>query len=341
MRILILGANGFIGSNLIRRLLAERPEYRIHAMDIHDDKLRSSLGNPKLEFVSGDMRDNWEWIESTIKRCNLVLPLAAIANPATYVNDPLTVFELDFEANLTVVRLCVKHGKRLVFPSTSEVYGMSPDLPYDEYSSRLVTGPIIKERWIYSTSKQLLDRVIYAYGNHHNLDFTLFRPFNWYGPGLDEVYEERKTNRVVPHFLGQLLRHQPLTLVDGGKQTRCFLHIDDGLDAILRIIDNPKPAHQQTYNLGDPESETSIGELADMMMRILSEHAGYEDIPNTTKLKNISGDDYYGHGYQDIERRVPMIDNAMSQLGWLPTINLEDGMRQTIGHYVNQRRETA
>ena len=121
------------------------------------------------------------------KKCDVVLPLVAIATPASYTREPLRVFELDFEANLDIVRKCVRYGKRVLFPSTSEVYGMSSDASFDEENSNLVLGPIHKQRWIYSCSKQLLDRVIYAYGQQQGLHFTLFRPFNWIGPKLDDT----------------------------------------------------------------------------------------------------------------------------------------------------------
>jgi nucleoside-diphosphate-sugar epimerase len=110
----------------------------------------------------------------------VVLPLAAIATPSTYVSDPLKVFKLDFEANLDIVKLAVAYKTRLIFPSTSEVYGMCTDELFDEELSHLVLGPISKQRWIYSCSKQLLDRVIYAYGIHEGLNYTIFRPFNFY-----------------------------------------------------------------------------------------------------------------------------------------------------------------
>src|SRR5262249_37946433 len=152
-----------------------------------------------------------------VKQVDVVMPLAAIATPATYVSDPIAVFELDFEANLAVVRDCVKHKKRLIFPSTSEVYGMSDDLPYDEENSRLVTGPINKHRWIYSCSKQMMDRVIYAYGTRGDLRFTLFRPFNWMGPGLDNVWANKgKSSRVVSQFLSDIFHNRDIQLVGGG-----------------------------------------------------------------------------------------------------------------------------
>ena len=161
----------------------------------------------------------------------MVLPLVAIATPATYVKDPLRVFSLDFEANLPIVRQCVQYGKRIIFPSTSEVYGMCRDEAFDPYASELVLGPINKPRWIYSCAKQLMDRVIWGYGMEGRLDFTLFRPFNWIGPGLDSIHTPKEgSSRVLTQFLGHIVRGENISLVDGGRQKRAFTYISDGID---------------------------------------------------------------------------------------------------------------
>src|SRR5438094_482474 len=125
-RLLILGVNGFIGHHLSQRVLAAS-DWEIYGMDMQTDRVEELLGEQRFHFFEGDITINKEWIEYHIRKCDTVVPLVAIATPATYVKQPLRVFELDFEANLPIVRACVRHGKRLVFPSTSEVYGMSPD----------------------------------------------------------------------------------------------------------------------------------------------------------------------------------------------------------------------
>src|SRR5208283_4503647 len=185
-KVLILGVNGFIGHHLSARVLKDT-DWQVFGMDMNADKLGPLLDNPRFKFFEGDITINREWIEYHVRKCDVVLPLVAIATPATYVKEPLKVFELDFEQNLQIVRLCQKYGKRLIFPSTSEVYGMCPDKEFDEDTSPLVTGPIRMQRWIYSASKQLLDRVIWAYGFERGLKFTCFRPFNWIGPKLDDL----------------------------------------------------------------------------------------------------------------------------------------------------------
>src|SRR6266568_3466742 len=136
-RILILGVNGFIGHHLSRRIVA-RTDWEVYGMDMQTDRIAELLGHQRFRFFEGDITINREWIEYHVRKCDTVLPLVAIATPATYVKEPLRVFELDFEANLPIVRSCVKYAKRIVFPSTSEVYGMSRDTEFDSDSSELV-----------------------------------------------------------------------------------------------------------------------------------------------------------------------------------------------------------
>ncbi|MGD0238483.1 MAG: bifunctional UDP-4-keto-pentose/UDP-xylose synthase, partial [Syntrophorhabdales bacterium] len=236
MKVLILGINGFIGNSLSEKILSET-DWELYGMDIREDKLEKCHGQRCFHFVEGDISINKEWVEYHIKKCDVVLPLVAIATPATYVKEPLKVFELDFEQNLQIVRLCQKYGKRLIFPSTSEVYGMCPDKEFDEDTSPLVTGPIRMQRWIYSASKQLLDRVIWAYGFQRGLKFTCFRPFNWIGPKLDDLTlepEKEGSSRVVTQFISSLFRGDTIKLVDGGMQKRCFTYVDDGIACLMK-----------------------------------------------------------------------------------------------------------
>lgn len=183
-KVLIFGVNGFIGSHLSEELL-KNSDYDIYGMDKYTNKISQILSHKRFHFFEGDISINHEWIAYHVQKCDVIIPLVAIATPSMYVTNPLNVFELDFEANLSIVRQCVRYQKRLIFPSTSEVYGMCSDDEFDEETSNFVLGPINKQRWIYSASKQLLDRIIYAYGIADNLDYTLFRPFNWIGPKLD------------------------------------------------------------------------------------------------------------------------------------------------------------
>lgn len=338
MRILILGANGFIGSHLSAAILT-KTSWHIDAMDLTQDKLEECLGHERFNFVTGDITQESDWITQRIQACDVILPLVAIANPAIYVQDPLRVFALDFEANLTIIKQCAVFKKRIIFPSTSEVYGMCADAAFDEETSYFVTGPTHKERWIYSTSKQLLDRVIYAYGKHHGLEYTLFRPFNWYGPKLDNIFNPKPAgSRVLTQFIGNILRGEDITLVDGGAQQRCFAYIDDGISALLKMIENKNnAAAQRIFNVGNPTENVSIRVLAEMLIDMIKTFPAYKEAAAKTKLIAVNAADYYGAGYQDVLLRVPSIQRAEQYLNWKPCISLAEGLQKTLNYYLKEK----
>jgi nucleoside-diphosphate-sugar epimerase len=337
LKVLILGVNGFIGSSLTERILRDT-DWEVYGMDMSRDKLGESFGHERFHYVEGDITINKEWIEYHVKKCDAVLPLVAIATPATYVQDPLRVFELDFEANLAIVRQCVRYGKRVIFPSTSEVYGMSTDREFDEETSNLVLGPINKPRWIYSCSKQLLDRVIAAYGQQHGLKYTLFRPFNWIGPKLDNILEPKEgSSRVLTQFIGNILRGKDIQLVDGGAQRRSFTYIDDGIDALMRIIENRDGcADGRIFNIGNPANDVSVRELAQTLVALVKTYPPYAALADKTRLVTVSAGDYYGQGYQDILTRVPSIRNAEKYLGWKPKTDLKTALRKTLDYHLGR-----
>lgn len=334
-KVLILGANGFIGSHLTAAIL-EQTDWQVIGLDLTTDKLGNTLTNPRLAFTQANMLESYDWIETQIKACDVVLPLVAIANPALYVQDPLRVFELDFEANLQIVRLCVKHHTRIIFPSTSEVYGMCPDKEFDEDTSSLVLGPINKPRWIYSCSKQMLDRVISAYGDRDDLPYTLFRPFNWMGPKLDNILDPKAgSSRAFTQFIGNIIRNQPITLVNGGEQRRSFTYIDDGISALLKIIANKNHcADKRIFNIGNPANDISMQEFAELIIDAVKKYPKYANNAENTTLVNISGDDYYGKGYQDVGSRVPSIKKAIEYLDWQPKVDLKTAVQKTLDFYM-------
>src|SRR5216110_1291461 len=333
-RILILGVNGFIGHHLSQRVLAAS-DWEIYGMDMQTDRVEELLGEQRFHFFEGDITINKEWIEYHIRKCDTVVPLVAIATPATYVKEPLRVFELDFEANPPIVRACVRHKKRLVFPSTSEVYGMSPDRQFEPESSPLVYGPINKQRWIYACSKQLMDRVIWAYGEKEGLDFTLFRPFNWIGSGLDSLATPKEgSSRVLTQFFGHIVRGEKINLVDGGRQKRAFTYIDDGIDALMAIIANKSGiASGKIYNIGNPRNNLSVRELAESMVKLALEYPEYRTAAKKVRIVKTSADKYYGRGYQDMQNRVPKIDNTKRDLAWWPRVGMSEALRRIYDAY--------
>ncbi len=336
-KILILGVNGFIGHHLSKRILGST-DWEVYGMDMNTDRIEDLLDKPRFHFFEGDITINKEWIEYHVRKCDVILPLVAIATPATYVKAPLRVFELDFEANLPIVRAAVKHRKRLVFPSTSEVYSMCPDGEFDPESSPLVYGPINKPRWIYACSKQLMDRVIAGYGQQEGLDYTLFRPFNWIGAGLDTIFSAKEgSSRVVTQFLGHIVRGENISLVDGGLQKRAFTDIDDGIDALMRIIENPAGvASGHIYNIGNPANNHSVRDLAERMLRLAAEFPEYADSARQVGLVETCSGAYYGAGYQDVANRVPKIANTMRDLDWAPRTDMDTALRKIFEAYRGQ-----
>jgi nucleoside-diphosphate-sugar epimerase len=199
-----------------------------------------------------------------------------------------------------------------------------------------VLGPVAKQRWIYACSKQLMDRVIYAYGEEGKLNYTLFRPFNWFGPKLDNIWAAKEgSSRVLTQFIGNIIRRESIQLVDGGSQRRCFLYIDDAIDALIRIIENKDgQASKRIFNIGDPKNDLSIRELAELLVRMIARYPGYESVAKEVKVVPVGADEYYGKGYQDITLRVPSIRNAERYLGWKPKTELETAVKKTLDYYL-------
>ncbi|MGO4312773.1 bifunctional UDP-4-amino-4-deoxy-L-arabinose formyltransferase/UDP-glucuronic acid oxidase ArnA [Pseudomonas sp. KB_15] len=335
-RVLILGVNGFIGNHLSERLLRD-DRYEVYGLDIGSDAIERLRSHPNFHFVEGDISIHSEWIEYHIKKCDVVLPLVAIATPIEYTRNPLRVFELDFEENLKLVRYCVKYNKRVIFPSTSEVYGMCQDNNFDEDSSNLVVGPINKQRWIYSVSKQLLDRVIWAYGQK-GLNFTLFRPFNWMGPRLDRLDSARiGSSRAITQLILNLVEGTPIRLFDGGEQKRCFTDIADGVEALARIIDNDNDVcNGQIINIGNPENEASIRQLGEELLRQFEAHPLRANFPPFAGFRDIESKAFYGTGYQDVSHRKPSIANAKRLLDWTPTVEMSETIGNTLDFFLRE-----
>ena len=339
-RVLILGVNGFIGNALSERLL-RAGNYEVHGMDLRATHIQHLVSQPGFHFDEGDIAIHREWIEYHVKKCDVVVPLVAIATPIEYVRNPLGVFELDFEENLRVIRYCAKYKKRIIFPSTSEVYGMCDEEEFDEDNSKLVQGPIRMQRWIYSCCKQLLDRVIWAYGMQHGLKFTLFRPFNWIGPKLDSLTSARiGSSRVITQFILNLVEGLPIQLVDGGRQKRCFTDVGEGVECLFRIIENKGGvADGQIINIGNPNNEVSIRELAGMLVLKFDQHPLRALFPPFAGFQELESGAYYGAGYQDLQHRRPSIRNARRLLRWEPVVGLEQSVGQTLDFFLRDYLE--
>lgn len=354
MKVLALGAGGFIGSHLTRRLLDEGHE--VTAVDLYKDyKVRSFADHPKLTYVVQDIRDrNWP-LGEYVGAADLVIDLIAYANPGLYIQIPLEVFHLNFTENLRIAEACVSHRKRLIQYSTCEVYGRTvasiegidlrnPEDPryatFSEDRSELILGPVCKHRWIYASAKQLLERVLHAYGLEKNFNYTIIRPFNFIGPNIDFLLAEREgIPRVFSFFMDALMNGTRMELVNGGRQRRSYTYIDDAIDCTLRIVENPGGVcDRQIFNVGNPNNEVTIRQLAEHMLEIY-EAKFAKPGDKMPEIVEVSGEDFYGEGYDDSDRRIPDITKARTLLGWEPRWPLRPMLEATMEYYVTDYAE--
>jgi UDP-apiose/xylose synthase len=348
-KILLLGAGGFIGANLTERLLAD-DRYEVSAIDIDGEKLEGQLQHARLTFHRHDIRSRDDSLESLVKDHDLVVDLVAVANPSLYLTHPLDVFHLNFTENLRIVEHCVKHSKRIVQFSTCEVYGRtvagvlgkdpaSMAFPFNEDTSPLIMGPVKNHRWIYACAKQLLERVLHAHGLEDGLNYTIIRPFNFIGPRIDYLPSERSGNpRVFSHFMNALLYGTPMRLVDGGHSFRAYTHIDDAVEGIVRIIDNPDGVcDREIFNLGTPENETTIRGLAELMKSVFDEEFRRPGDPDP-EIIDVPAGEFYGPGYEDCDRRIPDVSKARTLLGWESRHDLRSVVYHTMKYFVDRHR---
>jgi UDP-4-amino-4-deoxy-L-arabinose formyltransferase/UDP-glucuronic acid dehydrogenase (UDP-4-keto-hexauronic acid decarboxylating) len=213
---------------------------------------------------------------------------------------------------------------------------MCQDSEFDENKSNFILGPISKQRWIYSCSKQLMDRVIWAYGKKENLPFTLFRPFNWIGPRLDSLDSARiGSSRAITQLILNLVEGTPIQLIDGGEQKRCFTDVAEGVECLFRIIENRDGiCNGQIFNIGNPDNEASIRRMAEILVEKFEKHPLRDRFPPFAGMVEIESRRYYGDGYQDVQHRRPSIDNARKLLDWNPQIMLDASIDETLDYFL-------
>lgn len=368
---LLLGAGGFVGSHLAIELL-KRKRFELTALDITHEKLDEGLRQAALfeldgvenaetgreidrivsniRYVNLDILDPGKQgeLKALIGEHDIIVNLVAVCNPALYVSDPIYTFDVGFRGNLAVFDMCAELDKRLIQFSTSEVYGKSPsvyvkdqEFLFNEETSNLIMGPINRHRWIYACGKQLLERIIHAYGMKHDFHYSIIRPFNYIGEMIDYLPSQKSGSpRVFSHFMDALLNSAPLKLVNGGHQKRCYTYIRDATDAHVRIIEQEDTCDKQIFNVGTNDNETSIRDLAYTMRRIYDERFRLPD-QELSEVIDISGDDFYGKGYDDIDRRLLDNSKLVTLTGWKPQYSLEDMLLRIMSYYVSQVRGTA
>jgi UDP-glucose 4-epimerase len=311
MKVLITGGGGFVGSHLADAFVGRGDE--VFILDTGTvNKVRHLMGNPAFHYIR-DSIFNAEILEGLIVKCDLVYHLAAVVGVEYYVGDPYEVLNVNVNGTQNVLKLAFKHQKKVVFGSTSEVYGRNPKVPWREDDDR-VLGSTRIDRWCYSTSKAVGEHFCFAY-HHMGLPVTITRYFNVYGPRLDRL----DVGRIITIFMGQVLRDQPLTVIGDGTQTRCFTYIDDAVQATIAAGIAPG-TDGDVFNIGT-DVETSIAELARLMIEI----AGAK-----STVQFVTQESVYGSSYEDIPRRVPDNTKMREVLGVHADTPLREGLRRTI-----------
>lgn len=334
MRVLLLGAGGFVGSHLAERLVAD-DVHDVVGVDLTSEKV-AHVGGSRWRFVHGDIRHLDDTMRGEVAAADVVVDLVAYANPSIYVSAPLDVVDLNFTANLAVLESCVATRTRLVQYSSAEIYGKfaeGAEGRVGEDHADLIYGPVERQRWIYACAKQLLERIVHAHGARGDLDYTIIRPFNFIGPRLDYLVEAgaRGGPRVFAHFLSALLSGGPMQLVDGGHVHRSFCAVEDATEAAVAILDQPQRVRNETFNIGNPDNNVTIRELATTMRRLWTE---LTDETPAGDVVDVSGSDFYGLGYEDADRLPPAVGKLADAVGWSPHTGLSDTLRSTMRWYL-------
>lgn len=347
LRLLILGCGGFIGSHLLDRLLA-RPDVEIEGWDPDSSKITRHIGHPRFTFHQVSCLDGVELrrLESRLAGADALINLAAICSPSQYNTRPLDVIRANLFDLYPVVEACARANTWLIYFSTSEVYGRTlssyltsatddPGL-YElrENETPLILGPIANQRWTYACAKQMMERIVYAHHSTSGLPFTVVRPLNFFGPRMDYIprSDGEGVPRVLACFMAALLRGEPMKLVDGGTARRTIVAIEEAVEAVERMLDRPQQAQNHTFNIGNRDNEITMRGLALLMRELFAEISGdsrYLHHP----LLDVSGQDFYGPGYEDCDRRMPDLSQAQTLLGWQPRRNLREILLPTMRDY--------
>lgn len=346
-RVLVLGCDGFIGHHLVDALLAI-DGVQVVGWDRERRRIDRACGHPRFRFREADFVDDWSGLRRDVQECGVVVNLAALCNPSLYGSRTLDVIASNFTHVEPVVRLCAESGARLVHLSTCEVFGrtlrswlpagetrLSEDLDVlDEDRTPFLVGPLSSTRWSYACAKQLAERLIEAWGRERGLDWTIVRPFNFIGSGMDFLpgRDGEGVPRVLACFVKALLDRESMKLVDGGFARRSFLHVSEAVDGLIRILERPDAASRKVFHLGHPGNETNIRDLAVSMRAIwadLRRDPTILEIP----LQEVPSDEFYGPGYDDSDRRIPCIKHARLLLDWEPILSLHDTLAKTLGDY--------
>jgi UDP-glucose 4-epimerase len=314
VKVLITGGAGFVGSHLADAFL-ERGDHVVALDTGPQTKVRHLLDQARFRLVADSVM-NPDILDGLAAQVDLIYHLAAVVGVEHYVGDPYKVLNVNVNGTQNVLRAAFKHGRRVVFASTSEVYGRNAAVPWREDADR-VLGPTTIDRWCYSTSKAVGEHFCLAY-RRLGLPVTIVRYFNVYGPRLDRL----DVGRVITIFMGKLLRGEPLTVIGDGSQTRCFTYIADAVRATV-AAGVLSAAEGEVFNIGSSE-ETSMRRLAELMIELDGGRAPIRLVPQQA---------VYGESYEDVPRRVPDVSKMERLLGVRATTPLVEGLRETIAWF--------
>ena len=324
MNALITGGAGFIGSHLAERLLGLG-----HRVTVIDDLSTGSIENlagfkqhPRLEYHIESIY-NRPLVAELVDAADAVFHLAAAVGVRRIVDYPVRTIETNVGGSQLILEMASKKLKRLLITSTSEVYGKSTKFPFSE-TDDLVMGSTYNSRWSYACSKAIDEFLALAYFRERGLPVTIVRLFNTAGPRQTGHY-----GMVLPTFVGQALRNDPLTVFGTGEQSRCFAHVDDVVDGMLACMECDRAAGE-IFNLGSTE-EITMNRLAEMVVRKTGSRSVIQHVPY---------EQAYGTGFEDMERRVPDISKAREWFAFHPQRSL-DSLVQSVIDSQRQRREAA
>ena len=317
MRVLITGGAGFIGSHLADAYL-QRGDDVLIIDDLSTgtiENIRHLKNNPRFHYTI-DSVHNQPVTAELVDQCDVVVHLAAAVGVKLIVESPVRTIETNVRGTEVVLALANKKKKRVMIASTSEVYGLSADVPFRE-DGNLVMGATTKGRWSYACSKAIDEFLALAYWREKKLPTTIVRLFNTVGP--------RQTGRygmVIPTFVRQALAGRPITVYGNGKQTRCFGYVGDVVGALIKLMDRPD-AVGQVYNIGSNE-EISIFKLAQKVKELTNSESEIVFVPY---------DEAYEEGFEDMPRRVPDITKINELVGFRPEMTLEGILQSVISFH--------
>jgi len=313
MKILVTGGCGFIGGHLCELLVKKG-----HKVVSLDDLSTGSLSNvaalrksKKFSFVKGSIC-NSRLVDRLVNESDAVFHLASVVGVKLVCDEPVRTIETMADGTSVVIKACRKYMKKVLVASTSEVYGKGSRVPFCE-SDDTVMGATCIRRWAYANCKAMDEFLAFAHYYEAKLPVVIVRFFNTVGPRQTGMY-----GMVVPRFVKAALNNEPITVYDDGKQSRCFCHVLDVVEAVEKLMFHCPAAVGQVINVGNPK-EVTIGDLAKFVKRQLK---------SKSEIKNISFEEAYpGGGFEDMRRRVPCIKKVKKLIGFRPKRTLKDIVR--------------